>query len=243
MSRWRNNGGWNKTHGTVEKVPRIDSYEAGAVGGWGTMFGYTDKGIPLVFDCVREIEYLPDRDLETVTLWHKKDGWSETLELSRKANGFGGSQAFFLCPACGERRRYLYQVGITFLCRKCSGLNYRSQQETRSGSMYYYDKGMAGRQAPGHMAQGTPGWVQLLRMDSRKTPVYAPGHIQSLSAAVFQVPGATPDQRDGGHDADTADAQVKPRYSGGIYGEREPGVNLPRPFAYIPNKSACVPVR
>lgn len=141
MSTWRNNGGWNKSHGQVERTPRIDSYEAGAVGGWGTMFGYADKGIPLVFDCVREIEYLPDRDLETVTLWHKKDGWSETLELSRKVNGFGGSQAFFLCPACGERRRYLYQVGATFLCRKCAQLNYKSQQETRSGSMYFFRKG------------------------------------------------------------------------------------------------------
>lgn len=142
MSRWKNNGGWNKSHGTVESVPRIDSYETGAVGGWGTMFGYTDKGIPLVFDCVREIEYLPDRDRETVTLWHPKDGWSETLELSRKRNGYGGSQAFFLCPSCGVRRRYLYQVGATFLCRKCSRLNYRSQQETRSGTLYWYGKGI-----------------------------------------------------------------------------------------------------
>lgn len=141
--RWKNNGGWNKTHGTVERVPRIDSYEAGSIEGWGTMFGYTDKGIPLVFDCAREIEYLPDRDRETVTLWHPKDGWSQTLELSRKRNGYGGSQAFFLCPACGERRRYLYQVGAAFLCRKCSRLNYRSQQETRSGTMYWYDQGVA----------------------------------------------------------------------------------------------------
>lgn len=105
------------------------------------MFGYTDKGIPLVFDCVREIEYLPGRGRETVTLWHKKDGWSETLELSRKANGYGGSQAFFLCPACGRRVRFLYQLGTVFFCRKCARLNYKSQQETRSGSMYFYRKG------------------------------------------------------------------------------------------------------
>ena len=31
VSRWRNNGGWNKSHGTVEKPPRIDSFEAGKV--------------------------------------------------------------------------------------------------------------------------------------------------------------------------------------------------------------------
>jgi len=75
-------------------------------------------------------------------IWHPKDGWSQILELSRKANGYGGSQAFFLCPNCGERRRYLYQVGGGFLCRKCARLNYRSQQETKSDSMYYYYKGV-----------------------------------------------------------------------------------------------------
>ena len=137
MSRWR--GGWNKRRGTVEKTPRIDSYEAGTVEGWGKLFGF-GGGKMLTFDCDRYTEYWPEREI--VEVWHK-DGWCQTLELFRKVNGFGGSQAFFLCPACGERRRYLYQVGAAFLCRKCAGLNYKSQQETRSGSMYYYDKGVA----------------------------------------------------------------------------------------------------
>lgn len=139
MSRWRNAGGWNKTHGTVEKVPRIDSYEVKDIGGWGTLFGYTGQGIPLVMDCSHDMVYAPNRDIETVEVWH--DGWSEVIELSRKENGYGGYQTFFLCPACSERRRYLYQVGATFLCRKCAQLNYMSQQETRSGSMYFYHKG------------------------------------------------------------------------------------------------------
>lgn len=139
--RWRNNGGWNRTHGQVERVPRVDSFEAGEIDGCGVLFGYTDGGIPLVLECCRDVVYMPDGDRETVELWHKKDGWSETLELSRKRNGYGGSQAFFLCPACGRRVRFLYQRGSTFLCRKCARLNYKSQQETRSGTMYWYDKG------------------------------------------------------------------------------------------------------
>lgn len=143
MYRWRNNGGWNRSHGTIEKVPRIDSYEAGSIEGWGHLFADRDKGLPLVLECCREVEYMPDGERETVELWHPKDGWSQTLELSRKVNGYGGDQAFFLCPACGGRVRYLYQVGATFLCRKCSRLNYRSQQETRSGTLYWYDKGIA----------------------------------------------------------------------------------------------------
>lgn len=142
MSRWRNNGGWNKSHGTVENIPRIDSFEAAEVGYDGVLFALRDNCPTLVLDCWRDITYAPDRDIETVEVRHPKDGWSRTIELSRKANGYGGSQAFFLCPGCGRRVRYLYQVGAAFLCRKCSRLNYRSQQETRSDSMYYYNRGM-----------------------------------------------------------------------------------------------------
>lgn len=140
MSRWRNNGGWNKSHGTVEEVLRIDSYEAATVEGCGALFGYAGNHFRLALDCTRYTVYGPETEQETVEAWHPKEGWSETLTLSRKKNGLGGIQAFFLCPACGQRVRYLYQVGATFLCRKCSGLNYRSQQETRSASMYYYHK-------------------------------------------------------------------------------------------------------
>lgn len=142
MSRWRNNGGWNKSHGTVEKTPRVDSFGAGEIDGWGTLFGYADGGIPLVLDCCHNTGCAPDGKWENLEVWNSKTGWSQTLELSRKENGFGGSQTFFLCPSCGRRVRYLYQVGAALLCRKCSMLNYRSQQETRSDSMYYYDKGM-----------------------------------------------------------------------------------------------------
>jgi len=140
---WRNNnGGWNKTHGQVEKTPRIDSYEAAAVQGWGTLFGYADDGISMAFDCCRYTLYGLEADREIVEVWHPKEGRGRELELARKNNGFGGDQAFFLCPACGQRVRYLYQVGAGFLCRKCAQVNYRSQQETRSDSMYYYHKGL-----------------------------------------------------------------------------------------------------
>ena len=135
MSRWRNNGGWNKTHGTVEKTPRIDSFEVAEVGGRGTVFTHQD-GKAIILDC----DHWQGPDREVVELYAGK--WAQTLELSQKANGYGGSQTFFLCPACGRRVRYLYLTGVAFQCRKCSRLNYRSQQETQSGSMYFYDKGM-----------------------------------------------------------------------------------------------------
>ncbi len=143
MYRWNNNGGWNRRCGTVEKTPRIDSYEAAAVQGLGHLLGYADGGIPLVLDCHRYIEYGLETDREILEVWDPKEKWGQELQLFRKSNGYGGDQAFFLCPACGRRVRYLYLTGAAFLCRKCSGLNYRSQQETRSGTMYFYDKGVA----------------------------------------------------------------------------------------------------
>lgn len=136
MYRWNSNGGWNRTHGTVEEIPRIDSYEAAEVDGWSAIIGHKGAGGSLVLDCYHDI--LEDR--ETLEIWHSQ-AW-RVIEISRKQNGFGGSQAFFLCPGCGGRVRYLYQVGDSFLCRKCAKLNYRSQQETRSDSMYYYHKGV-----------------------------------------------------------------------------------------------------
>ena len=81
MSRWRNNGGWNKSHGTVENIPRIDSFEAAEVGYDGVLFALRDNCPTLVLDCWRDITYAPNRDIETVEVRHPKDGWSRTIEL------------------------------------------------------------------------------------------------------------------------------------------------------------------
>ncbi len=138
---WRNNnGGWNKSHAQIEKTPRIDSFEA-AKGG-GALFVCMD-GKSQTIECDHYTDYGPDpeADQEIVELW--KGEWNQTLELARIPSGFGGSRAYWLCPACGGRVRYLYLTEAAFLCRKCAHLNYRSQQETRSDSMFYYRKGMA----------------------------------------------------------------------------------------------------
>lgn len=130
MSRWRNNGGWNKTHGTVEKTPRIDSFDLALTEIWGALW-WGSLEIPIY------------QEEDRCVLMPECKGEQE-ITLSRKANGYGKSQTFFLCPICGARVRFLYFNGKCrlFKCRKCSQLNYRSQQETRSGTMFYYDKGM-----------------------------------------------------------------------------------------------------
>lgn len=130
MYRRNHNGGWNKRYETAEDVPRIDSFELAQLGTWawiasGSRFieVYHDDAVCDLFPPCR-----PD---------------SVTVQLSHKRNGYGGGQLFFLCPACKTRRRYLYQLGNAFLCRKCGQLNFRSSQETRSDPMYFYDLGVS----------------------------------------------------------------------------------------------------
>lgn len=65
------------------------------------------------------------------------------LELSYKRNGYGKAQAFFLCPLCGRRGRYMYPAAGGFCCRACAGLSYKSQQGAKTDSLYYYHKGLA----------------------------------------------------------------------------------------------------
>jgi hypothetical protein len=40
---------------------------------------------------------------------------------------FGGHRVWFCCPRCRRRAAKLYYHRIRFVCRRCVGLNYRSQ--------------------------------------------------------------------------------------------------------------------
>ena len=50
------------------------------------------------------------------------------IMLDWTPRGYGGENAFFLCPRCGDRYRKLYLYGKSFACRRCARLNYPSQQ-------------------------------------------------------------------------------------------------------------------
>lgn len=123
-------GGHNRTHSQVERAERIDSFEAGKVppDDWGTLYAHW-KGKMIPLDCWR--------DQETVEL--SAGQWSTALELTRTPSGFGGSCAFWLCPHCGRRVRYLYFKGLGFVCRSCAKLNYRCQQRTKNSVNHAYD--------------------------------------------------------------------------------------------------------
>ncbi len=54
------------------------------------------------------------------------------VHFERTQCHYGGTRAWFLCPAagCGRRVAILYLHGAHFACRKCSQLPYQSQRET-----------------------------------------------------------------------------------------------------------------
>lgn len=129
MSRWRNNGGWNRSHDTVERTPRVDSFDLALTEVWGRLW-WKGTEIPTY------------REWDSCTLFPGCKGEQEIM-LDHKPNGYGSSQIFFLCPTCGVRVRFLYfnGKGQLFKCRRCSHLNYKSQQRTK-GSDDGYDMGM-----------------------------------------------------------------------------------------------------
>ena len=122
-------GGDNRTHGLLERAERIDSFEAAQVMGWAKLF--TSGMIPL--DCGH---FMEDNE-EIVEL--SRGRWHITLKLARTPSGFGGSCAFWVCPRCGQRVRYLYFRNEGFVCRECAKLNYRCQQRTKDSTNYARD--------------------------------------------------------------------------------------------------------
>jgi len=55
----------------------------------------------------------------------------DIIMLARSRRGFAGERWQFYCPGCRRQVADLYLQGAYFRCRKCCGLNYRSQRMTR----------------------------------------------------------------------------------------------------------------
>jgi hypothetical protein len=64
--------------------------------------------------------------------WPQEDtDIEEVVMLARSGAGLRGHSWLFYCPGCGRRVAELYLNEAYFRCRKCCGLGYRSQRETR----------------------------------------------------------------------------------------------------------------
>lgn len=101
MGGW-GSGGRNKTHGTVERYERIDSFE--------------------LLRHINEAEE-PHEIFDPVFYGTNRFRlhWVEGVDGSR-------SRLYFGCPVCRRRVRYLYDRRGSYVCRHCLGANYESQQ-------------------------------------------------------------------------------------------------------------------
>jgi hypothetical protein len=54
---------------------------------------------------------------------------SEVVRFRETGTRFGGRRRWFACPGCGRACRVLFGGG-RFLCRRCHGLQYKSQRES-----------------------------------------------------------------------------------------------------------------
>jgi hypothetical protein len=54
-----------------------------------------------------------------------------TIRFTETATCFGGRRLWFICPSCGHRCRLLF-AWRWLMCRRCCGLRYTSEAETRS---------------------------------------------------------------------------------------------------------------
>lgn len=152
----RRDGGWNKTHGCVERTERIDSFtsDEASSGVMLTSFGRA-------LDCWR-FDEMDDKFQHTEGVEFYGIARAETSIVQ---NGYGGYRVFWLCPQCSRRVRYLYIVPPGLKCRECAALNYESQQTEHGDNMYYYFK--AGMKLAERYGVDTsdvsgfdfPGWV------------------------------------------------------------------------------------
>lgn len=124
-------GGKNKVHDTVAHYDRLNSFLIGSLRGVYAVLW--DSGGCIVLDCPGD----------GADLFYSINEPPDRLELSRVANHYGGDRAYFLCPGCGRRVRFLYrpQGGGPFRCRHCWSLNYPSQQE-RPNEFSAYRRGV-----------------------------------------------------------------------------------------------------
>ena len=122
-------GGLNKTHDRVEnyRFRKIDSFAFYEFLRGDKYLHYkTEVKYPIVGNGI--IYHVKSK-----TAGFDCDGHESPLGLSRVPNIDGITmRMYFLCPECGKRVRYLYRKDVGYLCRKCAGLNYESQQKSGS---------------------------------------------------------------------------------------------------------------
>jgi hypothetical protein len=68
---------------------------------------------------------------QSVRLWHtvnNQQAYNYVVPITSTPQRLGGVRWWWLCPTCGRRVRILYGTGSLFVCRRCAGVYYETQQ-------------------------------------------------------------------------------------------------------------------
>lgn len=108
-----------RRHGTVEDAERIDSFDLS--------FGEMDEISCSGFLLDVEKHWIGNEDRAVISYrGHLLDDRLRITMLDSNP-----PQQLWICPKCNRRMRFAFWTKSGFRCRKCAGLNYRRQQETR----------------------------------------------------------------------------------------------------------------
>lgn len=130
-------GGHNRLYaGFVEHCRRIDAFRLQREGAlrdrWSGRWTWTSSEGETNF-----IHMVGGTDAVRLKYSFRRNGGSwepvdERVGIAWSRRHFGGAQAFFFCPLCSRRARYLYGAGPRFLCRLCHRLGYASSAESEA---------------------------------------------------------------------------------------------------------------
>jgi hypothetical protein len=108
----------------VRALHRCGCLSPGWSGAWQWSRGGERIGL-IVIDVAEDHVTLRYKTRERCGEWQDKN---YPVRVERTPCHFGGTRAWFRCPACGRRAAILYGGGV-FTCRRCRNLAYESQRE------------------------------------------------------------------------------------------------------------------
>lgn len=155
-----------RTHETVETTPRIDSFDL-----------WDKEDLLLVYNTNPPLWYQYEAGIDEITLIDGNDKARLTIPI-RTTTGIE-PQSFFICPCCGESKRFLYSIMPYYLaCRKCAGLNYESQQESHLDAVGIYEAGV-------RFAEERLGWTEKGACPA-DFPLYVPAKPKGMHQVTYE---------------------------------------------------------
>ncbi len=121
----------------VASWDEVASLDCDHIAGWGALDGYVGT---VDFDDLTpaKIHIEHDRERDTISAFYFSDNGKDaepvrsTVHLERCPCRFGGTRAFFRCPACQRRTLRLAVLKRGMLCGTCGRITWASRRETQT---------------------------------------------------------------------------------------------------------------